>query len=71
MNKKTENKLPLQMQFDEFFEFAKKGRLHDDTGHPEPYQTCSQETLLSLGESENYPYEDIAYFYIALRMPIK
>ena len=71
MNEKSENKLPWQMYFDEFFEFAKKGRLHDDIGDPSPYQIGSQETPLSLGESENYPCEDIAYFYIARRMPAK
>ncbi len=71
MNKKTENKLPWQMYFDEFFELSKKGRLHDDTGDPSPYKIGSQETPLSLGESEDYPYEDIAFFYIARRMPVK
>lgn len=64
----TEKKMPWEMETEEFIKYAKKGKLHENTVSPSTYKIGSQQTALSLGESEGYPYEDIAYFYISRRM---
>jgi hypothetical protein len=62
-------KKPWEMTPGDFFEFAQKGRLHVYAGRTASRQIGSQTTALSLGESEGYSYEDIAFFYVACGMP--
>jgi len=64
------NKKPWEMDGGEFYEFAKKGKLYEATGEPAPKEIGTGETPLSLGESEEYSYEDIAHWYITRRMKI-
>lgn len=54
-----------------FAEAARRGRVHLSTGRPAPLRVGSGTTPLSLGESEGYPYEDIAHFYVARRRQSK
>ena len=51
----------------DWYRFALTGELHPNEGKPAPHKIGSQETALSLGESEGYPPEDIAHFYLARR----
>jgi len=54
----------------EFYELAKMGRLYIATGKPASKKIGTGETPFSLGEREDYSYEDIAHWYIARRVKI-
>lgn len=58
---------PWNMSRAEWYRLAQSGKLHPNNGKPAPHKIGSQNTALSLGESEGYPPEDIAHFYLARR----
>src|ERR1041384_7713506 len=58
---------PWRLSPEEFLRVASRGRLHPANGVEPAVIVGTGETPLSLGESEGYPAEDIAHFYVARR----
>ena len=71
LSNETEDKEPWEMTREEFKQAVTGGKLYSFTGKPAPYHIGSGATDISRGESEGYPANDIAAYYVARRVAMR